>query len=271
MRYVIVRDDDTNAFTPVECLERLYRPFLERSLPVNLAVIPEVRTDAVRPDGRRERFVFARMERREPTMPIGHNQELASYLRGNPGFHIAQHGCEHSSFEFDSPNTDDVCDRLERGSWRLEDAGFSRPQTFVAPHDRFSRLSLGEVAKRFRVISAGWFELARLPVAWWPRYALKKLARSAHWRVGRTLLMSHPGCLLSCQRPRATMLEQVKQAVLSQRLTVLVTHWWEYFRNGHADEAFIETLHQTGFWLAAQTDVTVVSFDDVAEGQVSVA
>ena len=27
MRYVIIRDDDTNALTPVECLERLYRPF----------------------------------------------------------------------------------------------------------------------------------------------------------------------------------------------------------------------------------------------------
>ena len=271
MRYVILRDDDTNAFTPVECLERLYRPFLERGLPVNLAVIPEVRTDALRPDGQPERFLFAGMAHPEPTMPIGHNQELASYLRSNPGFHIAQHGCEHSSFEFDSPNPDDVCDRLERGSRRLEDAGFSRPPTFVAPHDRFSRLSLGEAAKRFRVISAGWFELARLPVAWWPKYAVKKLARSAHWRAGRTLLMSHPGCLLSCQRPRATMLEQVKQAVMSRRLTVLVTHWWEYFRHGRADDAFIETLHQTGSWLAAQTDVTVVSFDDVAEGQVSVA
>ena len=35
MRYVILRDDDTNALTPVDCLERLYRPFLNRGLPVN--------------------------------------------------------------------------------------------------------------------------------------------------------------------------------------------------------------------------------------------
>ena len=42
MRYVILRDDDTNTFTPVECLERLYRPFLDLGLPVNLAVIPNV-------------------------------------------------------------------------------------------------------------------------------------------------------------------------------------------------------------------------------------
>ncbi len=37
-RYVILRDDDTNALTPIECLDQLYRPFLRLGLPVNLAV-----------------------------------------------------------------------------------------------------------------------------------------------------------------------------------------------------------------------------------------
>ena len=32
MKYVIIRDDDTCALTPIECLETLYRPFLDRSL-----------------------------------------------------------------------------------------------------------------------------------------------------------------------------------------------------------------------------------------------
>src|SRR5438067_12670248 len=57
-RYVILRDDDTNALTPPECLERLYRPFLDRSLPVNLATIPAVRTDAKRPNGQPEGFLW---------------------------------------------------------------------------------------------------------------------------------------------------------------------------------------------------------------------
>jgi hypothetical protein len=34
MHYVILRDDDTCAYTPPACLERLYRPFLERGMPV---------------------------------------------------------------------------------------------------------------------------------------------------------------------------------------------------------------------------------------------
>src|SRR5690349_5572167 len=126
MRYVILRDDDTNASTPVECLERLYRPFLQRNLPVNLAVIPDVRTDAVRSDGRPEKFLFAKNSGDELTLPIGDNTNLVSYLRDNPGFQIVQHGYDHSFFEFDSISARDICDRLEQGTRLLMDAGFSR-------------------------------------------------------------------------------------------------------------------------------------------------
>src|SRR5262245_34983642 len=57
MHYVILRDDDTNALTPRACLERLYRPFLDRGLPVNLATIPDVRCDVRTPDQKLEGFI----------------------------------------------------------------------------------------------------------------------------------------------------------------------------------------------------------------------
>jgi len=267
MRYVILRDDDTNAFTPVDCLDKLYRPFLERGWPVNLAVIPDVRTDAARTDGRLEQFLFFKNGSTDLTRPIGNNAELVCYLREHTGFRVVQHGYDHSVFEFNSVNATDIGDRLEQGTRLLLDAGFSRPQTFVAPYDKFSAVSLRETARRFRVISTGWFELERLPVSWWPSYALRRLSGKSHWRIGKTHLLTHPGCLLSHQRPRATMLETVKQSVASRQLTVLVTHWWEYFPDGKSDEAFIGVLHETAAWLADQPDVKVISFDDVASGE----
>ncbi|HVV00260.1 MAG TPA: hypothetical protein VHH88_02790, partial [Verrucomicrobiae bacterium] len=87
MHYVILRDDDTNAFTPVECLERLYRPFLDRGLPVNLAAIPEVATGTTTPDGKIEGFLAFKNGCRQKSRALGENQELVSYLRDNPGFH----------------------------------------------------------------------------------------------------------------------------------------------------------------------------------------
>ncbi len=267
MRYVILRDDDTNTLTPIECLERLYRPFLERGLPVNLSVIPEVRMNLTTPDGRPEGFLMGRRGG-DATKPIGQNPKLVRYVLNNPGYHVAQHGCHHDYFEFAFTDPLEITQRLEKGTLQLLDAGFPRPQTFVAPHDKFSRASLVESAKRFYVLSSGWFELRYLPPSWWPRYLRKKVFQTAHWQAGHTIFLSHPGCLLSCNRPYDAMFESVTAAIRTQRLTVLVTHWWEYFRNNQADERFIEILHETANFLARDPSIEVVSFDDVVAGRV---
>lgn len=264
MRYVILRDDDTNALTPVDCLETLYRPFLDRHLPVNLAVIPDVCTTALTPEGRAEGFLFAKNGTRAATVPIGGNPELVNYLRENPGYNIVQHGCHHECFEFELRSPEEIRARLERGTKLLTEAGFPRPVTFVAPHDKLSRASYREVAKRFDVISSGWFEWRRLPAVWLPKYAVKKARQEAHWRAGGAILLSHPGCLLSAQRNFDSMLDEIVRSINSRRVTVLVTHWWEYFPGGKPNEKFIQRLHQTAEHLASRDDVKVISFADVA-------
>ena len=266
MRYVILRDDDTNALTPINCLEQLYRPFLDRGLPVNLALIPDVATNALTPEGKPEAFLFAKNGTQSATVPISRDLDLVKYLHQNPGYRIVQHGCHHECFEFDRESPEEISARLERGLRLLLEAGFPRPATFVAPHDKLSRASYREVAKRFRVISSGWYELQRLPRAWWPNYLAKKTRHAPHWRAGHTLLLSHPGCLLSAQRNFDSMLDEIKRTVESQQLTVLVTHWWEYFPEGNPREDFIRVLHQTADYLASQKDIKVISFADLARG-----
>ena len=299
MHYVIIRDDDTNALTPVECLERLYRPFLDRGLPVNLAVIPAVATDTRTPDGKLEGFLRVRKPEavlagvaggasqhqkslsaiKEDTpalnlpglgefVPIAENFELTRYLLENPLYHILQHGCHHDWLEFDRTNLSEIVALLEKGTRHLLDAGFSIPETFVAPYDKLSRTSFVEVGKRFSVISTGWYELRRLPHAWWPNYFVKKAFQKCHWQANGTKLLSHPGCMLSCFHSPQTIFPRIKAHVESHRITVLVTHWWEYFRNGEPDQAFIRVLHETAEYLATRKDLKVVSFEKVARGEV---
>ncbi len=263
MRHVIIRDDDTNALTPTRCLERLYRPFLDRGFPVNLAAIPEVDVNTRMPDGTREGFLFNRNGGTADKIAIGSNPELVNYLLENTGYHIVQHGCHHDQLEFDRSDRREIAWRIERGAQVLMDAGFSRPQTFVAPYDKLSRASLAEVAARFRVISTGWFELRRLPYSWWPRFAIKKCRRAEHWRVGDTLLLSHPGCFLSCHRPPHEILKTITAWLEGRPLTVLVTHWWEYFRNGQPNEPLINVLHATADSLSSQKDVKPIAFADL--------
>jgi Uncharacterized protein conserved in bacteria (DUF2334) len=267
-----LRDDDTNALTPLEYLERLYRPFQERRLPVNLAVIPRVRTDITYGQNILEGFLLKRNGVRETMLPVGSNRDLVAYLLANPGYEIAQHGYSHEFIggdcEFEQRQRQDLIRRLEDGKRLLVEAGFDAPETFVAPYDRFTRTSMAEAAKRFDVISAAWFALRRLPCPWWPRYLAHKLARTSHWRAGHTILLSHPRCYLSFRRPYATMLEEIQRAIQSRHLTVLVTHWWEFFRDHIPDEAFIGILHQLANYLAEAQDERVVGFQDVATGRV---
>ena len=268
MHYVILRDDDTCAFTPPACLERIYRPFLDRGMPVNLAVIPDVRTDVRMPDGRLEGFLGAGLPPGAPPAPIGLARELVDYIRGEPGYHVVQHGCHHDLFEFGDTDRAGLARRLDLGARLLSEAGFARPVAFVAPYDRMSRGAYLEAAARFPVISTGWFEARRLPRRWWPAFAAKKLGRRAHWWAGGSYLLSHPGCLLSYTRPRGEMVATVSRAVEGGSLTVLVLHWWEFFRDRVPDEGLIGVAHEVAGWLASRPDVRVVSFGDVAAGRV---
>lgn len=268
MPYVILRDDDTCALTPVACLETLYRPFLERGLTVNLAVIPNVGADSRRPNGQREGFLQFSHGNTTPFMPIGLHRALVEYLLAEPLYQVLHHGFDHSLYEFQC-SAAEAAHRLQAGSQRLQAAGFPPPAAFVAPYDRFSAAGLQATAARYPVISTGWFEWRRLPRPWWPAYLRKKLGRRAHWRVDGTLLLSHPGCLLSRERPLAGMLDRVRRAVESQALTVLVTHWWEYFRETRPDHDFIRVLHATADYLAGTPGIHVISFADLATGRVT--
>ncbi len=97
---------------------------------------------------------------------------------------------------------------------------------------------------------------------------LNKISRTPHWQTGETLLLTHPGCLLSNQKPRATMAEQVRENIMSRRLTVLVTHWWEYFDGDQPDKTFIRILHETANWLADCPEIKVITFDELLTGKI---
>lgn len=275
MRYVILRDDDTNALTPISHLETLYRPFLDAGQPVNLATIPNVRTDVTYGDGIPEGFLVAKNGETRPFVPLADNPQLVRYLKANPGYHIVQHGCHHEfvnrQCEFDHHDRQDIARRLDEGRRWLAEAGFESVNAFVAPYDRLTRVGWEETASRFPLVSTGWFELGRLPRRWWPGYAMKKVRRQPHWRAGSTILLSHPGCHLSYHRPYDAILDQIRQSIRQRRLTVLVTHWWEYFPNNQPDQAFIDVLHETSRMLAADPEIQVVTFDDVAKERVPVS
>ena len=246
MRYVILRDDDTCSLTPPAYLETLYRPWLERNFPVNLAVIPNVKTSATWRDGSPEGFLVAKQGELPANLPIGEATELLAYLKANPLFKPVLHGYEHDYLEFTRTDPAELERRITHGFQLFSEAGLPRPTTFVAPYDQLSTNALRLMLKHLRILSTGWYSLRNLPVSWWPGYFHKKLSKKPHWKVGQLKLLSHPGCLLSHKRNLDTMLETIRRAVAGSELTVLVTHWWEYFPNNRPFTEYISVFTSDG-------------------------
>ncbi|MBM4397971.1 MAG: DUF2334 domain-containing protein [Deltaproteobacteria bacterium] len=276
MRYVVLRDDDVNATTPPEQLETLWRPFLDRGMPVSLCVIPAVDLAARRADGHVEEFVAGPDAGTPASRPIGTAPALVEWLRGTGGACVAAHGLTHAMH--DGRYEMDLADRARAGAMldrclaRFEEAGLGRPRAFVAPQDRLSRASMLEAARRFAVVSGGWYSLAKVPRRWWPGYvASKKLLRRPHWRAGGTVFLSHPGCLFAPWRDPAGMAAGAMAEVGSRVLTVVVVHHWEMFdAAGRPRAVSVAALHALSALLAAEPDVKVVSLDDVADGRVPI-
>ena len=64
------------------------------------------------------------------------------------------------------------------------------------------------------------------------------------------------------------MLEMIKAQIQQHQLTVLVTHWWEYFREGKRDTQFIAVLHKLADYLQSQSFLKVISFSDLTRSTV---
>ena len=64
------------------------------------------------------------------------------------------------------------------------------------------------------------------------------------------------------------MLETIKAQIQQHQLTVLVTHWWEYFREGEPDQKFITVLHSVAEYLQSESDLKVISFSELARSDV---
>jgi Uncharacterized protein conserved in bacteria (DUF2334) len=271
MKYVILRDDDTNGTTPVKWLEPLYRPFLERGFPVHLATIPYVRTDVRRSDGDIERYLFGERAGRLSFVPIENNADMLDYLRHEIEYVPVMHGLTHEFINGDSEffrdEASDIASRLEQGLAHFRAANLGWPRVFVAPQDRLTRASFREVMKRFSILSTRSLSLDILPRRYWPTYLRSRaFGRNKHIHNGSSTVLTHPGCILSNTKPLDGMLDRLLRIIHAQDVTVVVSHHWEYFdHDGLMNESFVAVLHAFAEYLSKAHEVRVVRMDEMPE------
>ncbi len=265
MRYVIIRDDDLNALTPIDSLEKLYRPFLQRGLPVNLATIPLVNTKACIPSGAHEEFLLYRKDSDPSFVSIGSNPKLVDYILSHPLYHIAQHGYHHNYHEFASQNQEEIIHWLEDGLRLMEKAGFPRAAAFVAPQDVISKTAMDEIVKRFPVVVKNWYAKNMLPLRFWPPYFLKKLQGHTHFRARNITFLERERSYLAHDFPLEQILDKIEENIASETLTVIATHWWSFFKDPSRTERLIQVYHTLADRLAKDQNIRVITYKDLLD------
>lgn len=255
LRYVIIRDDDTNALTPIDCLETIYRPFLDHNLPVSLAVIPCVDTRICRTTGEAECYLPNPTTALADRIPIGKNPKLVHYL-SSTAYELAMHGCYHTQNEFDMQDRAQVIQCIETGFKHFLEAGLQKPTAFVAPYEAISKVAFSELVKQFATLSSNWYSLKKVPYAFWPALTLKKLSGNQHWRAAHCLCLSRPQQFFSSI---PYTLDEIIEYIENNQLTILLTHWWEFFDNEGARKKAL--LHELARYLAASPTIKVVTLN----------
>lgn len=271
VRYVILLDDDVNAFTPAEFLEILYRPFFERALPVSIAIIPNIsKISPFTAHGDKDFLVEKSQQEDLYYLPVGSNRTLVNYLLKNLGYEIVQHGNRHEEGEFLHYNRQKLISSIEEGRSCMIEAGFAAPKVFVPPQGKLSKVALEELLKVYELISSTAYEKEQVPYSCWVYYIYKKLMRHEHWKVGDVTLLTTVGdYYFSASYPVDGILEHLKRTIASRRLSVVNSHWWEYFKEGKPNYKLIDALHGFADFLAENPLIKVIVFRSLLDGTLS--
>lgn len=272
MRYVLIRDDDLNFFTPFTQLEAVYGFMFDRGIPVNFSAIPAVNGSAVTRDPSNGREVF------EPFLPtdvagckgnfaLDENTDLLAQLRHIKSNEFLHHGYEHSGSnglcEFESRDKSLLEKKLSLGRDILSRCFGYAPDTFVAPQDKYSPEAIELIRAQFNTFSLGWIDRRRLPVSLLWQYALKKVFSRNRMRYGELLMTEHPGCHYSRYVPRAESDQKLDMHLARHDVSIIVTHHWEFFDQGKLIKPMWDAFKARVLKLQADPQTRIITFSQM--------
>ena len=275
MKRILIRDDDVCYFTSPEILNRLYHRLLERSLPVNLSVIPKVSCSTPLPFGTANPYFDGHLQH-EPFIPpefrglpefyeVGDNKNLVKYIRGNPLLTVTQHGVTHDESDLaflSGEAANGFREALLRGKAVLKKAFGETPTFFTPPWDRLSLPAMEVLQSEFLGVSTGFTRRRFLPVFDWGRYLLRRLQHRSFLRWGGCLVVTHPFDLSRFRFPYPNdLLPHIIEALEQWDVLVLTNHYWEYLNDWSGwDEARLTAWDAVVNYLLSREDLKFDTF-----------
>ncbi len=239
MTLFLVRDDDPNATTDPEMLERGYAPLLDAGIPITFATIPDVRLDTRAPDGTCERFLHPDSPDGATHVRMVRTTPLAQWLRAHASqVDVFVHGLTHervrAGTEFGALDAAESASRLLRGRGILREALDREPVGFVAPWDAMSADALRACADQFELVSTGWVDRGRLPASAWPAHVLERLGKREALRVKGSWVVRHRGGRIHAGTPPESVPAILDALGAGADVAVVVLHHWMFWEGADA-------------------------------------
>ena len=253
MKYLIIRDDDINFFTPQGVLERLYAKLWDNGIPITLSVIPSVLSQKKYTLGYNP-IVPSQYTDQEHHFDVSENKPLCEYLEKkvrNTGTEICLHGFEHSLRdglkEFAVNDKSYIKQAVNDGIAILQRSfPSSKIKTFIPPFDALSREGLAVVGENSLNLS-----INGIPSHWasaqifsWPTKFKMLIKRkrpfpsSIVFQSNRSKIFFHDGLWFSnlygryrTKRDVSLLLQNIIKPARKDVLFVIVNHYWEFFEN----------------------------------------
>ena len=278
MKYLLVRDDDVSYFTKPKTLEILYGSFIEEKKPINFSVIPKITAnieiDSGNPYRKREQLKYdpiipPKCRGCDETFPVNEKKEIVEFIQSLESCEILQHGLTHGFVdgikEFRISNDDEIRRRANLGSEILQECFHVKPSFFVPPWDNVSTETIHFLKSRYKGLSLGRLNPARLPVKSWGSFLKKTLSSRGYMFCDELLVIEHPGYLLTRFSPKSAF-DRVRNAVENKDVIILVNHHWEYFYDWNGlDSAFFSAWKKVTEYLLGKEDLKFLTFSELYE------
>jgi len=247
VKYAVIRDDDINFFTSPKILDELYREIFVMRIPINLSVIPCVRTNIEIKDNpyskfdglKFEPFIQREYHGKDLFFPVYENYELVEFIKNmKENVEIIQHGFSHSPNEFSSTNVNELERKITNGRKILKEAFGVIPDFFSAPYDDYSPISLALLRRYFHGATYGKFTLknvlslrygTKIPFNMIPDYVSAINGGDTFFINDNFLLLGHKGISINPFEDVDRFVYSIKGHLNKQKIVVIMQHCWEYF------------------------------------------
>jgi peptidoglycan/xylan/chitin deacetylase (PgdA/CDA1 family) len=229
MKTIILRDDDSSAFTSPALLEKIYGRLWEAAIPVSIAVIPQPRGDV--------RVLHREDQPYDPNIPpkfrgsnqphkLSENRVICSYLNelARQGLvEICLHGYNHSYHEFDSEDETLLSQKIEEGKGELEKAFPDvEIKTFIPPYNKLSPTALNLLIDYGFHICADTDSLKNTEYAFMTNFSRYDLANE------QKLFTCDEAFFNQFASPEAC-LELAKQRLEEHDFLIISSHYWTFY------------------------------------------